>query len=173
MKQRFGKVTRKNSIITGILGILLLLAADQGTKLLAVSRLKDQPAVPLIQGVLEFRYLENFGAAFGILQNQQWLFILLCAVFLLAAGYFYLRLPLKKHYGLFRLMILLLAAGAVGNLIDRVFRGYVVDFIYFSLIDFPIFNFADCCVVIGGILMLLDVLVIYRNEDYEFLKWKK
>ena len=68
-------------------------------------------------------------------------------------------------------MTVLLAAGAVGNLIDRVMRGYVVDFIYFSLIDFPIFNFADCCVVTGGILMLMNVLVIYRKEDYEFLKW--
>ncbi len=165
-------MTKKHTIITGIISLIFILAVDQGTKFLAIARLKDQPAIPLIEGVLELQYLENYGAAFGILQNQRWLFIVLCGVFLLVAAYFYLCLPLRKDYWLFRLMTILLAAGAVGNLVDRVARGYVVDFIYFSLIDFPIFNIADCCVVIGGILMLLNVLVFYRNEEYEFLKRK-
>lgn len=164
-------MTRKRTIIAGILGLILLLALDQWTKYLAIAHLRDQSAIILIPGVLELQYLENFGAAFGILQNQRWLFVLLCCIFLAVAVYFYGKLPSKKEYWLFRVMTVLLAAGAVGNLIDRVMRGYVVDFIYFSLIDFPIFNFADCCVVTGGILMLLNVLVIYRKEDYEFLKW--
>lgn len=164
-------MTRKRTITVGILGLILFLAADQWTKYLAIAYLKDQPAIVLIRGVLELQYLENYGAAFGILQNQRWLFVVLCCAFLAAAVYFYGKLPLKREYWLFRLMTILLAAGAVGNLIDRVARGYVVDFIYFSLIDFPIFNFADCCVVTGGILMLLNVLVIYRKENYEFLRW--
>lgn len=164
-------MTKIRTRITGILGLLLLLGADQGTKMLAIEHLQNQPPIVLIPGVLELQYLENYGAAFGILQNQRWLFVVLCCAFLLASAYFYSRLPLKREYWLFRLMAVLLAAGAVGNLIDRLAKGYVVDFIYFSLIHFPIFNFADCCVVIGGILMLLNVLVIYRREDYEFLKW--
>ena len=107
------------------------------------------------------------------MQNQQWLFILLCCVFLVIAAYFYYRLPLEKKYWLFRLMAVLLAAGALGNLVDRILHKYVVDFIYFSLIHFPIFNVADCCVVIGGILMLFNVLVVYKEEDYSFLKWRR
>ena len=166
-------MTRKSTIIKGILGFLLLICIDQWTKFLAVDRLKGQSDLPLISGVLELKYLENKGAAFGILQNQQWLFILLCSVFLLAAVYFYIRLPLERRYWLFRLMVVLLAAGAVGNLIDRAAQGYVVDFIYFSLINFPIFNFADCCVVTGGILMLVDVLIVYLDEDYQFLKLRR
>lgn len=86
---------------------------------------------------------------------------------------FYYRLPLEKKYWLFRLMAVLLAAGALGNLVDRILHKYVVDFIYFSLIHFPIFNVADCCVVTGGILMLFNVLVVYKEEDYFFLKWRR
>ena len=71
-------MTKKTAIIKGILGFLLFFLADQGTKLLAVRNLKGKESVELIPGVLEFQYLENRGAAFGILQNQQWLFILLC-----------------------------------------------------------------------------------------------
>ena len=166
-------MTKKTAIIKGILGFLLFFLADQGTKLLAVRTLKGKESVELIPGVLEFQYLENRGAAFGILQNQQWLFILLCCVFLVIAAYFYYRLPLEKKYWLFRLMAVLLAAGALGNLVDRMLHKYVVDFIYFSLIHFPIFNVADCCVVIGGILMLFNVLVVYKEEDYSFLKWRR
>ena len=166
-------MTKKTAIIKGILGFLLFFLADQGTKLLAVRNLKGKESVELIPGVLEFQYLENRGAAFGILQNQQWLFILLCCVFLVIAAYFYYRLPLEKKYWLFRLMTVLLAAGALGNLVDRILHKYVIDFIYFSLIHFPIFNVADCCVVIGGILMLFNVLVVYKEEDYSFLKWRQ
>ena len=166
-------MTKKTAIIKGILGFLLFFLAAQGTKLLAVRNLKGKESVELIPGVLEFQYLENRGAAFGILQNQQWLFILLCCVFLVIAAYFYYRLPLEKKYWLFRLMAVLLAAGALGNLVDRILHKYVVDFIYFSLIHFPIFNVADCCVVIGGILMLFNVLVVYKEEDYSFLKWRR
>ena len=166
-------MTKKTAIIKGILGFLLFFLADQGTKLLAVRNLKGKESVELIPGVLEFQYLENRGAAFGILQNQQWLFILRCGVFLVIAAYFYYRLPLEKKYWLFRLMAVLLAAGALGNLVDRILHKYVVDFIYFSLIHFPIFNVADCCVVIGGILMLFNVLVVYKEEDYSFLKWRR
>ena len=90
-------MTRKRTIIAGILGLIFLLALDQWTKYLAIAHLRDQSAIILIPGVLELQYLENFGAAFGILQNQRWLFVLLCCIFLAVAVYFYGKLPSKKE----------------------------------------------------------------------------
>ena len=155
-----------------IAGIGLLTASDQFTKYLASFYLKDTEGITLIPGVLKLQYLENRGMAFGMLQGKQVFLILICIIFLGAAVLLFFRVPKNSYYVPLITVTAVLAGGAAGNLIDRILRGYVVDFIYFSLIDFPIFNIADCCVVIGGILMLLNVLVFYRNEEYEFLKRK-
>lgn len=150
----------------------ILVAFDQWTKALAVANLKDQADIQLISGVLCLHYLENTGAAFGIFQDQRIFLLLLTTIILLCVCYVLWKIPGEKKYIPLKILCGMITAGGIGNLIDRVRLNYVVDFIYFSLIDFPIFNIADCCVVIGGILMLLNVLVFYRNEEYEFLKRK-
>ena len=131
--------------ISGILTIL-----DQWTKQLAVIHLQNQPDFSLIPGVLSFHYLENRGAAFGVFQNRQILFLIMTTAILLFILYALWKMPQEKKYRPLRLLSYFITAGAIGNLIDRVRLGYVVDFIYFSLIDFPVFNVADILVVAIG-----------------------
>lgn len=152
------------------LGLLL----DQFTKFLAVEKLKGQEPFVLIPKVLELRYLENRGAAFGVLQNQKTFFIIMTSLVLLFILYALWRMPDIPKYRSIHIMGGLLIAGALGNFLDRLRLDYVVDFIYISLIDFPIFNVADMYVsficVIGVILVFWGP---FEENDFDFLKWKK
>lgn len=143
----------------------LLVLLDQATKLAAVSALKDGGPFVLIPGVFQLQYLENRGAAFGLLQNARIFFLAVTLIALAAVIYVLVRLPLKRRYIVLRFLMVLIAAGAVGNMIDRVFLGYVRDFLYFSLIDFPIFNVADIYVTCATILLILLLLFYYKEED--------
>ena len=148
----------------------LLVLLDQATKLAAVSALKDGGPFVLIPGVFQLQYLENRGAAFGLLQNARIFFLAVTLIALAAVIYVLVRLPLKRKYIVLRFLMVLIAAGAVGNMIDRVFLGYVRDFLYFSLIDFPIFNVADIYVTCATILLILLLLFYYKEEeDFAFL----
>lgn len=167
---------KKSSIVYGICGlagILLLTFIDQWTKYLAVLHLKNQESIVLIPGFFQLQYLENHGAAFGILQGQQWIFFLMTIVYLVAAVWIYLRIPKTKKYFPLHMIAVVLTAGALGNFIDRISQGYVVDFFYFSLIDFPIFNVADIYVVLSFIGLAICILFVYKDEDFAFLNLKK
>lgn len=167
---------KKSSIVYGICGlagILLLTFIDQWTKYRAVLHLKNQESIVLIPGVFQLQYLENHGAAFGILQGQQWIFFLMTIVYLVAAVWIYLRIPKTKKYFPLHMIAVVLTAGALGNFIDRISQGYVVDFFYFSLIDFPIFNVADIYVVLSFIGLAICILFVYKDEDFAFLNLKK
>lgn len=167
---------KKSSIVYGICGlagILLLTFIDQWTKYLAVLHLKNQESIVLIPGVFQLQYLENHGAAFGILQGQQWIFFLMTIVYLVAAVWIYLRIPKTKKYFPLHMIAVVLTAGALGNFIDRISQGYVVDFFYFSLIDFPIFNVADIYVVLSFIGLAICILFVYKDKDFAFLNLKK
>ena len=160
-------------ILYSIVAVGLLLAVDYYTKALAVLHLKNQNAVELIRGIFELRYLENRGAAFGALQGRQ-MFLLLCtAVVLIYLIYAFIRIPAKKKYVPLWFTMVLLFSGAVGNMIDRISRQYVVDFLYFKLINFPIFNVADCYVTFGVILLSILILFVYKEENFDFLARKK
>lgn len=160
-------------ILYSIVAVGLLFAVDYYTKALAVLHLKNQNAVELIRGIFELRYLENRGAAFGALQGRQ-MFLLLCtAVVLIYLIYAFIRIPAKKKYVPLWFTMVLLFSGAVGNMIDRISRQYVVDFLYFKLINFPIFNVADCYVTVGVILLAILILFVYKEEDFDFLARKK
>lgn len=151
----------------------LLIAFDQFTKYLAVIHLKGQPALSLIDGVLELQYLENRGAAFGVLQNQKWLLLIVGIIFMAAVCFFLIRLPQEKKYFIVHILASAIIAGGLGNMIDRVRLDYVVDFISFILIDYPIFNVADCYVVVATIIVFILLLFVYKEEDLGFLFKKK
>lgn len=159
-------------MVSGLLVILLLTAIDQYTKLLALKHLKDRASVVLIPNVLEFKYLENRGIAFGLFQGKIPLFLILCILFFLVALYLFIRIPKTEYYLPLILILLGLVSGAAGNFIDRAFRGAVIDFIYVSLIDFPIFNVADIYVVCSGILLVFMVGLKYKDEDFAFISPK-
>lgn len=144
-----------------------VLAADILIKRYAASVWADKPLV-LINGVLEMTYVENRGAAWGMLQGARVAFIILTAVFLLAAVYFYFKRR-KELNRLSTVIIALIFAGALGNLIDRTVYGYVRDMIYFSLIDFPVFNIADSAIVIGTGLLIIQTLFC-RNGIFDVIE---
>lgn len=152
---------------------VLLIIPDQLTKQLAVAKLKDQAAVTLINNVLYFTYLENRGAAFGSLQGAQTFFYIITVVVLVLILNVVWRMPDRKRFVPLYITALLIFSGAIGNFIDRVSQRYVVDFIYFSPIDFPVFNVADIYVSVGCGLMIFLFLFIYKEEELDFLWLKK
>jgi len=158
--------------IIDILLMISLIVIDQLTKYWAVIKLKNNGAITLIDGVLEFNYLENFGAAFGMLQNQKIFFVFVALVFLIVIGFVIYKTPTDKKYIKLHLLLIMIGSGAVGNLIDRIRLNYVVDFIYFSLINFPIFNFADICVTVATIFLIILILFVYKESDFYFLSIK-
>ena len=153
----------------GIFAVLSAIALDQWTKALAYNILRVNGPVVLIDGVFELLYSENRGAAFGILQGRQTFFFLVAFAVVAVVLLFLAKLPAEKRYLPLFVCMVLLASGAVGNLIDRVSRGFVVDFFYFSLIDFPIFNVADCYVVTAAGLLILLTGFVYREDELSFL----
>ena len=150
---------------------LLLIAVDQWSKALAYDTLRVDGPIALIQGVFELYYSENRGAAFGILQGKQWFFLLVAAAVVIVILLFLSRIPWRKRYAPLFFALVLLCSGAVGNVIDRAVRGFVVDFFYFRLIDFPIFNVADCYVVVSAALLLFLTGFWYREEELSFLSF--
>ena len=160
--------------LIALLGIAAAVFTDQITKHLAVLYLKGNPARVIIDGVFELQYLENRGAAFGMMQNMQFVFVAGAVAICIVIFYLYIRMPDTVRYLPLRICAVLLCAGALGNMIDRIRLNYVIDFFYFSLIDFPIFNVADCYVVISCIVFALLILFYYRDDnDFKFLSRKK
>lgn len=176
-QNRVRREERKKEILFGVLALtaaVILIVLDQVTKYFAVLFLKDKEPFVLINGVFELRYLENRGAAFGIMQNRQYVFVIATFIIVFVLLFLYHKMPLTRRYLPLRFCAVLLCAGAAGNAIDRLRLNYVVDFFYFRLIDFPIFNVADCYVVIACILFALLIFFYYREEDdFRFLSAKK
>lgn len=139
-----------------LIAVIVLIVLDQIIKYWAVGALATG-SITLIDKVLSFTYYENRGAAFGLMQNMQ-TFLIIASVIILI-GIMVLVCLGRIKGNLLISSISLIVAGGIGNLIDRVTNGYVIDFIYFELIDFPIFNFADCCIVVGCGLMILYVMM--------------
>ena len=165
---------KKNKILLlDILFLVLLVSIDQYTKYIAVQKLKNQPAFNIINGVLEFNYLENRGAAFGMLQNQKFFFVFVAIIFLCVIAYVLVKVPLQKKYNRIHILLVMIAGGAIGNLIDRLRLDYVVDFIYIVLINFPIFNVADMYVTFSTVILIIHVLFVYKEKDFYFHSFKQ
>lgn len=140
---------------------------DQVTKLIVVKNMELYETAPFIKGIIEFQYIENRGAAWGMFSENRWIFIIISAAALIA-----LPIMLYKYrnlHFLFGFSLSLVIGGAAGNMIDRVFAGAVVDFLNFQFIDFPVFNVADICVTVGAALMFIYLIFI----DKEFFRDKK
>ena len=174
------KVSKKKyiQIGSGLFCILFCVFLDQMTKFLAVWHLKNAPAISIIPDVFELYYLENHGAAFGILQGQKTFFIIMTTLALIILIYLFIRIPDKKHYFYIRLILVLLISGAIGNFIDRCAHDYVIDFFYFKLIDFPVFNVADIYVTMAAVFLILVFTFYYKEEDIDaiigqLMFWKK
>lgn len=145
-----------------ILIAALSIAVDQILKLIVVNALEIGQTVPLIDGVFHFTYIQNFGAAFSILQNRQSFLIIITAIAMAVMAIVAVK-NINRYSKLTSVSLALIVGGGIGNIIDRIRMGYVVDFLDFRLIDYPVFNFADCCVVIGAILLVISILLSERK----------
>ena len=144
---------------------LIIAAADQITKFFVVANIPLYADIPFIPGIIQLTYVQNTGAAFSALSGMRWLFIAIFAVLtlLLLWEYFKKPLPLTK---LERWCLAAVYGGGLGNVIDRIRLGYVVDMIETQFIEFPIFNVADCFITCGCIFLIVHI--IFFNKEF----WK-
>ena len=157
------KALRSNWIV--LVTAAVLVGLDQLFKWLAIENLSGIATFPLLDGIFHLTYVENRGAAVGIMKGWGIALIILTTVVL--AGLVWLLLKGKFKHPFLLVAITLFIGGGVGNLIDRVFRQFVVDYLDFRLINFAVFNFADCFIVIGTIFLCIYVLFLSDKEKKE------
>lgn len=145
--------------------IVLLIAADQITKQLAVSYLTDIGSIPLIQNVFHLTYVENRGIAFGLFSGGRFVFIAASIILLAALTVIIYKTPKGERTIWQKAGTALIFAGAIGNIADRIRLGYVIDFFDFRLINFPVFNVADIAVCIGAAMILIHFLLNSSDEN--------
>lgn len=170
-KAQAQKVPKYKMHLLGGVIIVLLVILDQFTKYLAVRYLKGKPPVVVLKGVLELQYLENTGSAFSMFRGQRLLILLVGAIVLATAVFFLYKLPADKKFCITHILISIMIAGAVGNMIDRIRFGYVVDFVSLILIHFPIFNAADCYVVVSTVILFVLFMFVYKESDLKWIKF--
>lgn len=160
------KSRTKNYIMAAFI-VIIGVIFDQWTKILAIKNLKDNTPLVIWEGVFKLQYLENRGAAFGMFQNKQIFFIISAVLIFIIALWFYTKVPMTIRFLPLRLCAILVCAGGIGNLIDRLRFNYVVDFFYFELINFPIFNVADIYVTVSAFVLAFLILFYYKEEELE------
>ena len=185
--------TKKNKsvMLKSALAAILLIVIDQITKFMAATGLKNTSGVSIINGVFELKYLENQSAAFSLdpisliyrifhityfdihpqvfLNCKMAFFIILTVAVLILIALLYHRIPWNKRFLPLNIILIGFFAGAIGNLIDRIVHNYVIDFFYFSLINFPIFNVADIYVTLSAFALIIVVFFYYKEEDYAII----
>lgn len=146
----------------GIL-LIVLLAIDQISKFAVDANMKLQQSMDIVPGFFRITYLHNTGAAWSMLEGKMWFFYIITAIALVAMIYFYVRS--EKQDVMFKTGIVCMAAGTIGNLIDRLMFQYVRDFIDFIILgyDFPVFNVADMALCFGVFLIIIDILLEERG----------
>ena len=121
---------------------------------------------------MDLTFVENRGVAFGMFSGQRWFILLLTGIIAVGLIWFYVTMPKKKEYFPLRVSLVMVLSGDIGNIIDRLFRGYVVDFFEFTFFEWPVFNVADIYVVVGVILLALMIVFVVKDEDLELKKKK-
>lgn len=148
----------------GIIISIVIILFDQMTKLMIVNVLQERLPIIIIENYFQVSYVKNYGAAFGIMQNKQWFFIIITFIILVAAIF----LIKKRNFTTtMRTALFMVIGGAVGNLIDRIRLGYVIDFIdikFGNIYDYPVFNIADSFIVIGTVIIAYLIL----SDRYEY-----
>ncbi len=144
-------------------GILIIAILDQAVKFFAAGLLQNIDTYALWENVFHLTYVENKGAGWGIFSDHTWLLTVATIIVIVAAvSYVVVKRPNDK---LFLTAFTFMIGGAVGNLVDRVRQGFVIDFFDFTLIDFPVFNIADCFITVGALLFI--VYVIFFSDKKE------
>lgn len=167
---------KKKAVLFDVLALLgagALVSIDQLTKSLVIRDLSGGREIVVLDGIFKIVSSRNTGAVWGIFSGKTDILSIVTVFILAAVLFLYFRIPWKnKRLRALKLLCIFLTSGAIGNLIDRIRLKYVVDFLYFELIDFPVFNVADCYITISMILVIILVLFYYKDEDFEDI-WPK
>lgn len=147
----------------------LLTAIDQFTKFLITKNFKLYDSKPVIKDVFSITYIRNKGVAWGLFQGKRAVFLIITLIVLIFCFYIYAKLPEGKRYLPLRICIITLVSGALGNMIDRIKLGYVIDFFDFELINFPVFNVADIYVTLTMIALVILIFFVYTDEELEVI----
>lgn len=173
---RYGQVLMKNRInqyIPTLIFMIALIVLDQVTKMVARSALADS-SVAVIEGVFEFKLVYNTGVAWGMFGQSPVVITLIALIIMAVVAFVYFKIPVEnKRLRFLRILLVLIFSGAAGNIIDRLCVDAVTDFLYFKLINFPVFNVADIYVTVSGILVAILLIFYYKEEDLDFLKFKR
>ncbi len=168
--------------------ITLLVIFDQWTKILAVEHLMGNKPIVILDGIFELTYVENRGAAFGMLSGGVDFFVIVTCILVPVMIYLITKIDNivlkynegvnRKAYSALKVVIVFLIAGALGNFVDRIVNGFVVDFFYFKLIDFPVFNVADIYVTLATLALLFILFFVLKERELDYLiypkkKWDK
>lgn len=154
------------------IAIVALVGIDQLTKYLAEVYLRGQADIKVWPDVFHLSYVENRGAAFGMMQGRQTFFVIITCIVLIGVVWYWRQIPSNRAGMWMKGALILVISGAIGNLIDRIALHYVRDMFYFILIDFPVFNVADICVVVG-VVLLFPLLLFGDIEGEEIEKTSK
>ncbi|MHB8132040.1 MAG: signal peptidase II [Mobilitalea sp.] len=155
--------------IRHLIYFIILIAIDQASKLWVKAVLMNKEPIVIIPDVFNLQYHQNTGAVWGIMSGKVAFLRILTFVILLCIIYVYFKIPKDKKYNPLKIITVFILAGAVGNLIDRIYLGHVVDFIYFELINFPLFNVADSYLTVSSVLLFIFAIFYYKDSDFAFL----
>ena len=148
---------------------IVLLGIDQAVKFWVKATIMNNDPIVIIPKVLKLQYHENSGAVWGIMSGKVSFLRILTFFILLFIIYLYFKIPKDKKYNPMKIITVFILAGAVGNLVDRMYLGYVVDYIYFEIINFPLFNVADSYLTVSSALLFVFAIFYYKEEDFAFL----
>ncbi|MBQ5446572.1 MAG: signal peptidase II [Lachnospiraceae bacterium] len=168
------------------IGILVafLVFIDQYTKYLIVNRLGMTKEIPVLKGIISFKYLENDGIAFSFLSGKTFIInamgifftaVIIYMLFVLQRNINNLKSDNSNFYkklNILQVLISFVIAGSVGNIIDRIRLGYVVDFIKTDFIDFPVFNVADCYVTVS-VFFIFVILIFMKDDEFKLIKFRR
>ncbi len=150
-------------LIPFFVGIFIIAILDQAAKFFAAGLLSNVKTIPLLEDVFHLTYVENTGAGFGVFSGYTWMLTTLTVIIILAVIIYMLVKKPKNPWLVTALTFMM--GGAVGNVIDRIRIGYVIDFFEFAFIDFPVFNIADCFITVGAVIFAIYVIFLSDKEE--------
>ena len=164
---------KKYALINVIVTIIFVILFDQVTKLIVIRNLGLGESKPIIKDVFEFHHIHNTGSAWGLFSGKTWALAVVSVILSAALCYVIVNLLHSPYYRFLRFLFACILGGAIGNMIDRFRLGYVTDFLYFKLINFPVFNVADIFVTVPIILLVILFIFKYRGNDFDVLLGEK
>ena len=149
--------------------VIILAAIDQLIKLVVITKLPYKSELPVLGDVITLNHIHNSGAAWGSFSGKITFLFIFSIIAIVLILYIYHNIVEIDRFKPLRICLAFITGGAIGNMIDRVRLGYVIDYIYFKIIDFPVFNFADICVTLSMFIVLILLIFKYRQSDYDVI----